>query len=362
MSTKTSVRKPFRVIDTGVRDGRRQIAFDEALIELHKAGRIPDTVRFMRFPPTALVGRHQAIHHEIKLEHVRANGIGLVRRITGGGAIYLDPGQVGWEIVLSRRRVPMPSLADYAQAICSGVAEGLSKAFGIDARFRPRNDIEVEGQKLSGAGGFFDGDTLIYQGTVLIDVDPAAMLACLNVPRARVEMRDLDRAETRVTTLKALLGAAPSVEAVHTAVLAGLSEKLDLTLVSEPPTREEEALAHERHDTEIGTEDFVFSIAEPRGEGVYEGSVESPGGTVSAFVRLEGAGGARRIREILFAGDFFVLPPRLVLDLEASLRGVAVTDAASAVEAFFAAARPELISAQPIAFRDATVQAITAGT
>ena len=82
----------FRVIDTGVRDGRLQIAFDEALINLHKCGKSPDTVRFMRFPPTVLVGRHQAVSHELKLDHVRSNGMGIVRRITGGGAIYLDEG------------------------------------------------------------------------------------------------------------------------------------------------------------------------------------------------------------------------------------------------------------------------------
>ena len=58
----------FRTIDTGLRDGRAQIAFDEALIELHKAGKIPDTVRFLRFPPTALIGRHQAMSHEVKAD------------------------------------------------------------------------------------------------------------------------------------------------------------------------------------------------------------------------------------------------------------------------------------------------------
>ena len=82
--------KNFRVIDTGVREGRLQIAFDDALIDLHKSGKSPDTVRFLRFPPTVLVGRHQAISHELKLDHVRKEGMGVVRRITGGGAIYLD--------------------------------------------------------------------------------------------------------------------------------------------------------------------------------------------------------------------------------------------------------------------------------
>ena len=60
--------KPFRVIDTGLREGRRQIAFDQALIDLHKAGQVPDTIRFLRFPPTALIGRHQALSREVRHE------------------------------------------------------------------------------------------------------------------------------------------------------------------------------------------------------------------------------------------------------------------------------------------------------
>ncbi len=58
----------FRVIDTGLREGRANIAFDQAMIEAHKAGQIPDTIRFLRFPPTALVGRHQALGREVRLD------------------------------------------------------------------------------------------------------------------------------------------------------------------------------------------------------------------------------------------------------------------------------------------------------
>lgn len=350
----------FRVIDTGVRDGRLQIAFDEALIELHKIGAIPDTVRFLRFAPTALVGRHQAVSHELKLGHIRANGIGLVRRITGGGAIYLDQGQVGWEIVLSRKRLPMPALGDYTRAICEAVAHGLSQAFHIDARFRPRNDIEVDGRKLSGTGGFFDGDTLIYQGTVLVDVDPAAMMACLNVPRAKLEKRDLDKAESRITTLKTLLGAAPSIDAVQCAVLSGLRDKLGLSFHEQSPSAAEETLAMRRHDEETGTDEFVFSIDDPRGEGVLEASRTGAGGSVSAFVRLEGQGGARRVREVLLTGDFFVTPPRMVFDLEASLRGVLVTEVGAAVDAFFTAHKPDMLTISPAEF-SAVIEAAIAG-
>ena len=349
---------PFRVIDTGVRDGRHQIAFDEALIELHQAGEIPDTLRFLRFAPTALVGRHQAVSHELNLDHVRRHGIGIARRITGGGAIYLDPGQVGWELVLSRKRLPMPTLGDYTRAICEAAAHGLAKTFGIDARFRPRSDIEVGGAKLSGTGGFFDGDTLIYQGTVLVDVDPAAMLACLNVPRSKRDTVPLDRPETRITTLKSLLGSAPPVAAVHTALCTGLAEKLGLDLTSGAPSPREEALATARHDDQIGTDAFVFSIDDPRREHVLEGTVRASGGTISAFVRLEGEHAARRIREVLLTGDFFVTPPRIVFDLEASLRGVLVADVGAAVDAFFAKAALELSTITPADIADALAAAI----
>jgi lipoate-protein ligase A len=349
---------PFRVIDTGVREGRLQIAFDEALIELHKSGNVPDSVRFLRFPPTALVGRHQAVSHELHLDHIRSNGIGVVRRITGGGAIYLDPAQVGWELVLSRKRLPMPALGDYTRAICEAVADGLSNAFGIDARFRPRNDIEVDGRKLSGTGGFFDGDTLIYQGTVLVDVDPAAMMACLNVPRAKLEKRDLDKAESRVVTLKALLGRAPDTEEVHAALLDGLGRKLGLTFQSASPSSAEEDLARRNHDAEIGTDEFVYSIDDPRGADVLEATRTSPGGTLSAFVRLEGSGSARRVREVLLTGDFFVTPPRIVYDLEAALRGVLISDVGPAVDSFFADRKPDLLTISPAQFQAVVEAAI----
>jgi lipoate-protein ligase A len=352
---------PFRVIDTGVRNGRLQIAFDQALIDLHRQGRVPDTVRFLRFEPSALVGRHQAIGQELKLDFCRANAVALVRRITGGGAIYLDPNQVGWELVLSRKRLPMPTLGDYTKAICEAVAYGLSKTFAIDARYRPRNDIEVGGQKLCGTGGFFDGDTLIYQGTVLVDADPARIMACLNVPEAKLKKRGIDSAEQRVTTLKALLGGrAPAIGAVHEAVLVGLAEKLGILPEMGAPSAEEEALAGKLCADEIGTDEFVFSIDDPRGAGVLQASRTGAGGTVTAYVRLEGTGHARRVRELLLTGDFFVTPPRLVYDLEASLRGIQIGEAGAAVDRFFATTKPDLLTIAPQDFRTVVDAAISA--
>ena len=104
--------KPFRIIDTGVREGRANIAFDAALIEERQADRVPDTIRFLRFPPTALIGRHQDLSREIDHDFCAENGIGTVRRVTGGGAIYLDEGQLGWELVFNRASLGIAALPD----------------------------------------------------------------------------------------------------------------------------------------------------------------------------------------------------------------------------------------------------------
>jgi lipoate-protein ligase A len=349
--------RDFRIIDTGVRSGARNIAFDAALIELRNEGRIPDTIRFLQFEPTALVGRHQDLSHEIRLDYCAQNGIGLARRITGGGALYMDEGQFGFELVFHKKTLNIASLGDLTSAICEAAAAGLSW-LGVSARFRPRNDIEVDGRKISGTGGFFDGDTIFFQGTVLVEMDAARMLAALNVPREKLAKRSLDTAEARVVTLKELLGAAPTLEAVKQALIGGFEKHLGITAKHGAISAAEEGMAQSLFDEEIGTGEFLHSIDHPAsGPQMRTGQHVGAGGTVTAHVRLEGAG-QDRFREVLITGDFFVTPPRLIYDLEARLRGTAVADLRKTVRGFFARAGAGLLSAQPDDFAAAIENAL----
>lgn len=346
---------PFRVVDTGLREGRAQIAFDQALIDLHKEGAVPDTIRFLQFPATVLVGRHQAISQELHLDACRAAGVGIGRRITGGGALYLDEGQFGWELVFHRASLGIASLADLTRLICEAAAHGLSQ-LGIAARYRPRNDIEVDGRKISGTGGFFDGDTLFFQGTVLCDMDVALMTRLLNIP-------DTKRARhassgPRVITLSELFnGTPPPLAEVKDALLTGFGERLGITPVRGEITPVEEQRSSALYDTEIGTDEFVYEIDDPAAAaGVRVGRVQSPGGSIAAHVRLEGRGGAR-YREVVITGDFFVTPPRTIFDLEAALRGTSVADTEKTVSVFFASAGVGLLSASPSDFTAALLAA-----
>jgi len=349
---------PFRIIDTGVREGRSNIAFDPALIELRQQERVPDTIRFMRFPPTALVGRHQDLSREIDLEFCAANDIGVVRRVTGGGAIYLDEGQLGWELVFHRASLGIPNLPDLAAAICNAAAAGLRK-LGVRARFRPRNDIEVDGRKISGTGGFFDGDILIYQGTVLVDMNPAQMVRALNIPAAKLAKHDLDTAEQRVVTLKELLGDdLPDIEAIKAALVRGFEKHLDIEAAAGDITDAEEALAQQYLDEEIGTDDFLREIDNPGGsDQLLEGTHTGPGGTIDAYAKLEGPT-LGRLQRVLITGDFFVTPPRVVFDLEAALAGARIQEVDTVVQQFFEESTVEMLSVGPEDFAAAISDAL----
>lgn len=354
----TSPGKPFRVIATGLRGGRANIAFDQALIEARREGKIPDTIRFLRFRPSALIGIHQYLSQEIKLDYCNAHGIETVRRITGGGGLYFDEGQIGWELVFDRATLGLTELAEVTRRICEAAALGLQK-LGLPARYRPRNDIEVEGRKISGTGGFFDGNLIFYQGTLLIDFDPAKMLACLNVPAEKLAKRRIDSAAQRVVTMREIMGdALPDLEDIYDSLVLGFAEGLGIAPQWGAITPYEEELAERAFREEIGTDEYVTMLdAPPVSDALVSASLTGRGGTVRADIRLEGSH-RELIREALITGDFFVTPPRLVFDLEASLRGITVVDAGRTIENFFARNSADFLSLSAGDFRQVIEMAL----
>ena len=351
--------KPFRVISTGLRGGRANIAFDQALIEARREGRIPDSIRFLQFRPSALIGIHQFLRHELKLDYCAAHSIETVRRITGGGGLYFDEGQIGWELVFDRATLGITDLAEVTRRICEAAALGLQR-LGVPARYRPRNDIEVDGRKISGTGGFVDGNIIFYQGTLLIDFDPAKMLACLNVPAEKLAKRAIDSAAQRIITMREVLGGSvPDLDSIYAGFVAGFADGLGISPTWGPITPYEEELAERAYRDEIGTDAYVAMLdAPPAGDTSVTASLTGRGGTVRADIRLEGAHGDR-IREVLITGDFFITPPRVVFDLEAALRGLDVADAGRAVEDFFARTPTDFLSLSAGDFRQVVEMALS---
>lgn len=219
---------PWRyVADDGERDPRTNLAREEAIarhVGADAAARTP-VLRLWRNAPCAVVGRFQLAAAEVDLEAAAALGAPVLRRFTGGGTVWHDPGNLNVSVVLrpedallvadpSLRRLPglyRLVLAPLAAAV---------RSLGVAAELTER-DIVAPGGKLSGVAAWIGGRALLVHATLLVDADLDALVRVCNGPGAPGDPR-WERTRSRrvgVTSLARELGARPAAADVEIAVL-----------------------------------------------------------------------------------------------------------------------------------------------
>jgi lipoate-protein ligase A len=245
---------PIRLLDTGLKPARWNIAMTAALAELHRAGAIPDTLRFHRYPRSVLLGRNQVPAHEVDVERCCRTGIEIARRVTGGGTVYMSPGILAWDLVADRGRLGL-HLDDAAAIILTAMADGLTR-LGLAARCNAPNTITIDGRKVCGASGSFEGPSLLLQGTILVDFDLLEMARVLKATPGSPS------AVPNVASLSEFLGHVPADGDVVAALTASLSGALGRPIEAGQAGAEEISLADRLLADEIGTEEFVMGPAD----------------------------------------------------------------------------------------------------
>ncbi|MFN2348054.1 MAG: biotin/lipoate A/B protein ligase family protein [Thioalkalivibrio sp.] len=343
--------KTLRVLDTGLRRAAENMALNRALLKSHQAGTSPHTLRFLRFEPSALLGFHQDVEQELRTDYCAEHGIDIQRRITGGGAIYLDQTQIGWELYLDKAFLGTADMGAIARRICEAAAEGIS-ALGVDARYRPRNDIEVDGRKVSGTGGAFDGDSIMYQGTLLIDFDVERMLRVLRIPAEKLSDKAIESARDRVANLKDLLGELPSFEVVQKSLAQSFARAFDVQLEWADAMNAAEEGAFKEALADIDTPEWIYQHNRPSTDAdLREAITRSQGGTMRVGVAVDPS--RDQLKQVWITGDFFVKPQRLVVDLEGALRNTPIEALEANVKGFFETHPAEMLMLTPEDFTTA---------
>lgn len=334
----------WRIVDTGLRPAAQNVALSRALLESRRAEESPGTLRFLRFTSAALLASRHSAEQEFDLDYCRAHHIAVQRRITGGCAIYTDPRQAGWELHLHARDFGDCTAQVASRRLCHAAATAIS-ALGVDARYRPGNEIEVDGRRIATCGLAVDGGVVLFHGTLAVDCDFATALRVLRFSAGKPLASAVAIAQERETSLNALLGRAPDTALLKRYLAEAYESEFGIEFAEGDLTLSEHA-RYQAALREVDTPDWVNFTARPASEMPIAEAVQSfPGGLLRAMLMLET--GTQTIRQVWFTGDLVVNPARALPDLEAALRDTPMSHLARKIEWFFRSRPVDVPGLQP---------------
>ena len=191
----------WRIIPLETRNAFMNMALDEAIIDAVSKKLSPPTIRFYRWNPSAVsIGNFQSLVEEVNLERCRELGIDVIRRITGGGAVYHDfEGEITYSVIAPESILPKGITESYHE-ICGWIIDGL-KNIGIHSSFQPINDIIVEGRKISGNAQTRRKGVVLQHGTILYELDIQKMFSVLKISQEKISDKMIKAVEERVTKI-----------------------------------------------------------------------------------------------------------------------------------------------------------------
>jgi len=283
-----------------------------------------------------IIGKHQNTLAEINESYVRQHGIRVVRRLSGGGAVYHDLGNLNYTWITNAGDTAQVDLRKF----CQPVADAL-RSLGADACVSGRNDIFIGDQKVSGNAQYIRDGRVMHHGTLLFDSDLSILSNALNVDPSKIKAKGIRSVRSHVTTIRPHLRQPVSLPDFKSLLLKHLFpggvEQYSLT---ETDVAAIEELRAQRYDTwswNYGASPACSLMRKQRFEGC---------GTIEAHIQLEQG----RIAAITFHGDFFsaigpeVLTEKLIGRRLTEEDCLSVLENANIPEMFIGASPQDLLS------------------
>lgn len=191
----------WRVINEGEHSEAMHHALDEVLLNRLDEGEMQPTLRFWYRPHTTIpMGRFQSYHDEVEHGYIEENNIEVVRRITGGGAMFSEPGNViTYSIYIPEGQVNSDIEKSYAE-LDNFAVKGL-RELGADVEYVPLNDIEHEEGKIGGAAQIRKQNAVLHHTMISYDMNTKRMLKALRIGKEKVSDKAIKSAEKRVSRI-----------------------------------------------------------------------------------------------------------------------------------------------------------------
>lgn len=257
--------------------------------------------------PTIVIGKHQNAIEEINKTYTDEHGIHVVRRLSGGGAVYHDLNNLNYTIISNKSQEGAFDFKTFSQPVIETLAD-----LGVTATFTGRNDLEIDGKKFCGNAQAYYKGRMMHHGCLLFDVDMTVLGNALQVSKDKIESKGVKSVRARVTNILDELPEKMTVEAFSNQLLNKMKESYpDMTeyVFSDDELKNIQALA----DQQFGTWDWTYGEAP---EYTIKRSVRYPAGKITTYANVEKS----VIKGIKLYGDFFGIKD--VADIEQALIGL----------------------------------------
>jgi lipoate-protein ligase A len=212
---------------------------------------------YRRKPPGVTLGYFLKATESADLEFCKKKGIKVIRRLSGGGAIYTDEGQLVYGLAV-RDLLPAAPQKCF-EIVCGALVKALG-ALGCKAVYSPVNDVLVNGKKLSGSAIVNRGRIKLAHGTVIVHLDRETMFKALRTDKAKLKAKGLAHPGERVTSIEEDLGKRPPMEDVKSAVAKALGDEFDLKVKAGSLTAAERTRIDDLVRTKYGTDEWNLRL------------------------------------------------------------------------------------------------------
>ncbi len=312
----------WRLLDDGIHEARHHFAVEEALARLLDEGHSPPTLRLRQVNPAVFIGVHQNTWNEVDVDYCRENGIQIVRRMNGGGAVYHEMGSFCFSAFFPRELFPQTDQELYvlfAEPVIRTCAD-----YGLTAEFGGRNDVLTGKRKIYGSAQFSWYSAFVQSGTFLVNMNFDAMEHSLTPPDLKFANKPAHSIIERVTSLSREVGHSINTHEVMGNFSKHFAAIFGVNLIPGGLTTIEKQLALELLKTKYNTDrwnfgsqlEFEITIAEKIEEGV-----------ISLSAELEG----RILKKVRISGDFLLNQHTVIEELENKLSGISARQAKEAV-------------------------------
>ncbi|MCM3743909.1 lipoate--protein ligase [Sporosarcina luteola] len=206
----------YFVDNKGITDPRINLAIEEYVLKNMDI----DKDSFLLFyinEPSIIIGKNQNTVEEINTEYVDANGIHVVRRLSGGGAVYHDLGNLNFSFITKDDGESFRNFKKFTEPVIKALAE-----MGVTAELLGRNDILVEGRKVSGNAQFATQGRMFTHGTLMFDTEIERVVSALKVRKDKIESKGIKSIRSRVANISEFIEEPMTIEQFRIEILKSI--------------------------------------------------------------------------------------------------------------------------------------------